>query len=973
MTREMYYVGVGASAGGLEALESFFNPMPDDTGLVFIVVQHLSPDFKSLMNELLARYTNMKIHVAEDGMVTEPDHVYLIPPGYNLSIFHGRLLLDRQDERNHLNLPIDIFFRSLALDQEKQAIGVILSGTGSDGTLGVRAIKESGGMIMVQSEASAKFDGMPRSSIATGLVDAILHPEQMAEELMNYVKSPSLQEKWSRNGTNDHQGGLDGLTRIGQIMRSHGGIDFSSYKDTTIIRRIDRRIKINRLHDLDDYIRFLKESGEERDVLQREFLIGVTAFFRDQDAFDVLLEKVIPKLDYKKGLIRVWSAACSTGEEVYSLAMLFHEYIQQHNLDCQVKLFATDVDERALELAGTGYYPDSLIADIDPDLVSRYFIKKEGGYQVTEAIRKMVVFAKHNILRDPPFSKLDLLVCRNLFIYLKSEHQRTILNSFYYSLKPNGYLFLGSSETLGELSEGFAAVDAKWKIYQYKAGYKPDIETGTLLPGYRAEAREVRQERDTDMRGSMKMESLLSEAMASISPPSLIIDRQDEIVHVVNDVSRFIRTQPGRFSNSYHTNMNKEQSLFVSNILRRLKHERQDVTITNVSNFTESDATLTLAGRIFQVRGEDYFLISFMEQKGAAHKGKTVDIDMSEEARERVEELEGELQLAREGLQATIEELETSNEELQSSNEELIASNEELQSTNEELQSVNEELYTVNAEHQMKIDELVKLNNDLNNLIRNTEVGALYLDQSLRIRKLTPVISEVTNILDSDIGRPISHISFIDGYPELIKNIEEVQDTLSPVERQLKLKNDLWYIIRIRPYRTEYNAAEGIIITLVNITGLKDEERKVRLAHDRLTHAMATGDMAWWEFHVPTGHIRYSERLATMMGYEPEEFPNDIQVWMRLIHPDDRAMVRSKMKAFQEGDDPILDRIYRIQRKDQSYAWFHDKADVIEWKKDGTPARIAGTAIDISRYKYLESELREMQEKDRSSQKGDGI
>lgn len=396
-----YYVGVGASAGGLEALEDFFRAMPDNTGLVFIVIQHLSPDYKSLMNELLSRYTNMDIYVAEDGMETKINSVYLIPPRKNLTIFHGKLYLEEQKRTNLLNLPIDIFFKSLAKDQEKKAIGVILSGTGSDGTLGIRAIKEAGGMVMVQEEATAKFDGMPRSSIATGLVDYILPPKVMAEELLNYICHPSPLDHLIRNKEVTDE--IDELTRIYIILRNYCGIDFSLYKEATIIRRLDRRIKINRINSLSEYIQIITESDREKEILQRELLIGVTAFFRDEEAYKSLKENVLPQIDYSKKAIRIWSAACSTGEEVYSLAMLFSEFLENAQIDCEIKIFATDVDSRALEIASIGYYPDSLVAEVEPELIAKYFIKKENGYQISDSIRKMIVFANHNILKAPPF------------------------------------------------------------------------------------------------------------------------------------------------------------------------------------------------------------------------------------------------------------------------------------------------------------------------------------------------------------------------------------------------------------------------------------------------------------------------------------------------------------------------------------------------------------------------------------------
>lgn len=462
-------VAVGASAGGLEALQEFFKNMPLKTGLAFVVIQHLSPDYKSLMDELLARETSIPIQIAEDGMEVLPDHIYLIPPRKNISIFHDKLFLENQEPKKRLNLPVDIFFRSLALDKGKNAIGVVLSGTGSDGTLGTRAIKEAGGMIMVQDEESAKFDGMPRNSIATGLVDYILPPGKMPEALVNFIKHPLVRENKSLES--DLQDNLDTLTKIILILRNYGGIDFSFYKDATILRRLERRLSINRYQTLEEYLDFLKDSDKEKETLQRELLIGVTRFFRDVEAFESLRSKVFSTWTGKHS-IRIWSAGCSTGEEVYSLAILLNEYLEQQGITADVKIFATDVDRNSIEYAGKGLYPDSVVADLDSILLTKYFIRKENGYQINDSIRKMIVFATHNLLKDSPFSRIDLLVCRNLFIYIRPEIQTKLLSMFYYSLNADGYLFLGNSETLGEMSEAFEYVDTKWKIYRLKGSYK---------------------------------------------------------------------------------------------------------------------------------------------------------------------------------------------------------------------------------------------------------------------------------------------------------------------------------------------------------------------------------------------------------------------------------------------------------------------------------------------------------------------
>lgn len=961
--KDNYYVGIGASAGGLEALEAFFKVMPTDTGLTFIVVQHLSPDFKSMMDELLARYTKMEILIAEDGMKTEPNKIYLIKPRTNLSIFKGKLYLQDQASRSHLNLPIDIFFRSLAEDKEKLAIGVILSGTGSDGTLGVRAIKESGGMVMVQDEQTAKFDGMPRSSIATGIVDYILPPHRMAEELLNYIKHPDLStmEKRFANKRSSEapEGETDELAKISMIMRKHSGIDFASYKENTMIRRIDRRVKINRLNNIDEYIGFLAKSQEERNILQRELLIGVTSFFRDPDAFASLEEKVLPEIDFEKKEIRAWSAGCSTGEEVYSLAILLHEYQKKIGSENDIKIFGTDVDVRALEIAGNGYYPESIISDIAPELVAKYFIKREEGYQVAESIRKMVVFAKHNILKDPPFSKLDLLSCRNLFIYLKNEYQQRVLTSFYYSLNPEGFLILGSSESIGDLSTAFKAVDIKWKIYQYKKGFKAPLNTTTLFRQNRAENKALDEQELVTSVNSMQLDRVISAAISSVLPPSIIIDSNDNLVQIINDVSPFIASQPGRFSNNFNSNMKREQALFVNNIIRRLKKSRQEMILSNISCFKSVKNTVSLQGKVFSIEDRDYFLISFIENKEADQKDEQVVLDVSEEVEHRVRTLESELQLAREGLQATIEELETSNEELQSSNEELIASNEELQSTNEELQSVNEELFTVNNEHQSKIDQLVKLNNDLNNLIKNTGIGALYLDSRLCIRKITSVVSEITNILETDIGRPINHLSSLESYPNMVQDINYVLDSLQNLEKEIVDKNGDSYLVRIRPYRTENNAVDGIILTFVDINNLKKEQADVSRQRKRLEYGMEIGKMAWWEFDMSTNHLEYSPQKMTLLGFDPQELTNDFQEILIQVHPQDRATVRESFANCINGQADSLDLEFRMRRKDGSYGWFHNSGKTITSDQDNTPQKMMGTIIDISNLKQLEEELQQ--------------
>ncbi len=871
-------IGIGASAGGLEALQDFFKAMPADTNLAFVVIQHLSPDYKSLMDELLARHTSIPISIIKDNITIEPNHIYLIPPRKSLSIFHNKLFLEDFNQKKGLNLPIDTFFRSLASDKENKAIGVILSGTGSDGTLGTRAIKEAGGMVMVQDETTAKFDGMPRSSIATGLVDFILPTHKMPEALLNYIQHPFI--KKSKASENILEKDLDSLTKITLILRDYSGIDFSYYKEKTVLRRLERRISINRFNSLDQYLIFLSESDGEKDILFRELLIGVTSFFRDPEAYKSLEENVLPNLDYnKQSGIRVWSAGCSTGEEVYSIAMLLLEYMNKNNIECDLKIFATDIDKHSLEVAGQGFYPESIVADIDPALLAKYFTRKENGYLIDQAVREVVVFATHNLLKDPPFSKLNLLVCRNLFIYLKPDMQQKILHMFYYALNSNGFLFMGGSESIGEMSDAVSLIDNKWKIYKCREGFKPPIDKDMPLPRTQLPEKESQQLYIRNNTAHLpKIDKLLDSAITKFLPPSIITDEQDNIIHIINDVSRFVKLQPGKLSFNLLNLMQKDLSLFVNNLLRRLKKDGEDVIFENISDIKGFDnERINLEGKQLKLDKLNYYIISFRidDLEKTKQKKKTTPMDMEAEVASRATELEKELQTTRENLQATVEELETSNEELQSSNEELIASNEELQSTNEELQSVNEELYTVNNEYQAKNQELTKLNNDLNNLLKNTAIGAMYLDRDLRIRKITPLVSKITNIRDKDIDRPISHIAVMENYPELMDDINSVMDNLNTIDKKINDKdgNKTW-LSRIRPYRTQYNSVEGIIATFIDITDLAKTEAELKQSREFLQTVLDSSPLAKTLVDA-NGNITYANKTAeSIFGISEDEILN---------------------------------------------------------------------------------------------------
>jgi two-component system, chemotaxis family, CheB/CheR fusion protein len=958
-----YIVGIGASAGGLEALQEFFKAAPNNTGLGFVVIQHLSPDYKSLMDELLARYTKLKIRKAEDGMLVEPNTIYLIPPRNNLTIFHGKLMLEDQGKRSGIILPIDIFFRSLAKDFGNKAIGVILSGTGSDGTLGTRAIKEAGGMVMVQDERTAKFDGMPRSSISTGLVDYVLPPRDMPEALLNYLKHPFI----DRAGNKELMiaGEEDNLTKVMMILRDFCGIDFSYYKENTIVRRIERRLSINRFERLEDYLKLLSASEKEKDILYRELLIGVTRFFRDEAAFDVIKNDVLPRIiEAGQKHLRIWSVACSTGEEVYSLAMIIKDYLDENNLNIEVKIFATDIDKHSLELAGQAFYPESIVSDVDQTLLAKYFVKRENGYQVSESLRKMAIFATHNVLNDPPFSKLDLIVCRNLFIYFKPDSQSRVLNIFQMALKPGGFLFMGSSESLGVYTESFSVVSSKHKIYTKKAGFKAGLQN-EITTGF-----SVRRNFDyddykngtTNMRKKENFSDLIVDA---ILPPSLLLDENLNIIQVINDINPYVQLRSGKFSQNLNSFISKELSIVVTSIFRRLKGKQEKVVFEGV-NIKNNERTFKADIKGSLIRRSDdtlLLLVSFIESKSEPAKSEVKElIKIEDQYKDQLIDLQNELQFTKENLQATVEELETSNEELQASNEELIASNEELQSTNEELQSVNEELYTVNSEYQNKIEELTQLNNDVNNLLKNTEIAALYLDRKMCIRKFTPGFAKVSKILDSDIGRPIAQLATASVYPDFMKDVQKVQETLQIIEKEVLDQNGLLYLLRIVPYRTDYQAVDGILVTMVNISMIQKERDYLKTANNRLHQALEMGNMAWWEWDVSTNQVEMHERKATMLGYTLNEFPKDVYEICKLIHPEDYGATMQSMKDHLQGKTKLYDAIYRIKTKTGSFKWYYDKGGIVQQTEEGKPAKVVGLVVDITKLKTLEEDLQHERE-----------
>jgi two-component system CheB/CheR fusion protein len=832
----LYVVGIGASAGGLEALEAFFDNVPKASGMAFVVVQHLSPDFKSFMDELLARHTDLPIHPVEDGMLVEPNHVYLIPPKKEMIVSGGRLLLSERDRQQELTLPIDVFFRSLAQDCGPRAVGVVLSGGGSDGSRGIRDVFQSGGLVIVQDPASAQFDGMPKSACDAGVAHWVVAPSEMPRILMEHATtSGPMSGPRSFAPVASAPSGLDAVY---QMLQQEFAIDFTHYKPSTVTRRIERRVQLARVTDINQYVARLKSCREELDVLYRDLLIGVTRFFRNQEAFDVLEHKVLPELmrrGPKDAPLRVWVAGCATGEEAYTLAILLAEMSAKYG-NRPVKIFATDVHRGSIETASRATYGEEAVAGVSPERLERWFQKRDGGWQLIPDLRQTVVFAAHNVIRDVPFTRMDLISCRNMLIYLQPAAQQKVLSLFHFALNRGGVVFLGPSESPGALIHDFEPVDRHWRIYRKYSDVRVPVETRFHM------AKTEPRVTPAVLGGTLARHSLTGllgtydVLLDELMPPSMLVTERGELVHTFAGASRFLRLRDGRQDLDVLDAVDSDLRLVLVGGLQRAKKEATAVVFKGVRIKAEGeDATYKVTIRRVASRGSaaGHVLISIEPMARAAHPvapTNETEIDMDLVSREQLSALEAELAYTKENLQAAIEELETSNEELQAANEELLASNEELQSTNEELQSVNEELYTVNAEHQRKIAELTEVTNDMDNLLSSTDIGTIFLDRQLKIRRFTSQVAESFTLLPQDIGRSIETFAYRLEHPELIDDLRSVLATGAPVERELRDSGGRTFFLRILPYRAK-GAVEGVVITLIDVSSLKSAEDA--LFHER--------------------------------------------------------------------------------------------------------------------------------------------
>ncbi|SEN95642.1 two-component system, chemotaxis family, CheB/CheR fusion protein [Mucilaginibacter gossypiicola] len=815
---DRYIVAIGASAGGLEAIHEFFDHMPENSGFTFVVIQHLSPDYKSLLAELVAKHTRMKVVEAANDEKLQRNCVYIMPTKKLMTIKGNQLKLVDKVKDKTPNTAIDTFFFSLAKEKRDKAVAIILSGTGTDGTKGIEAVKEAGGMVMVQEPASAKFDGMPNSAITSGNADFILPPAKMHLELHHFV-----QQKFAPELAPDQ---LDDnlMNELFQLVSQNSDQDFNLYKTPTILRRIARRMAAVEVTNIRDYVALLHQDAGEVTLLAKDFLIGVTKFFRDKAAFEVLAKDIIPELIRQKqegDLLKVWVCACSTGEEAYSVAVLINDCLMQAGKSLEVKVFATDVDEKSIEIAGRNIYPLAVAKEIPPALLKKYFVKDRKGYSVIPSIRKQIVFARHNVIKSPPFIKNDLVTCRNMLIYMNSLLQQKVVATFHYALNNGGFLFLGSSENAASIKEGITEISSKWKVYQksgtisYGLHHTYTAATPSLKVPEKKVAKLVSQVKTIE-------HDFLELVTEEFDAVAIFIDKSFTVRDTIGSYRRYLNLPEKKLDLNILNLVGRDVALLLNTAIRRAWKENKKTYLNKIRVKRESEEMfLQITVKPPVDNGSDArTLLMFTETQAepGTKEGIALPVMGTAQQQEHILEVEAELNETRANLQMAMEEMETTNEELQSSNEELLSANEELQSGNEEPQSLNEELHTLNTEHQVKIRELVELNDDLDNYFKSTDIGQIFIDAGMRIRKFNPAAVKIVNLIEADVGRPISHISSNIQYDQLVNDIHTVLSNERVVEKEVRVKDGKNYLMRIMPYIRKDKQRDGVVITFIDIS-----------------------------------------------------------------------------------------------------------------------------------------------------------
>lgn len=906
--KNLKIVGIGASASGLQALEAFFSSCPSDSGLSFVVVQHLSPDFKSMHSSLLARKTEMPVSVAEEATVIEPNHIYLIPGKKNIVLREDKLQLLNRAPAHEINLPIDIFFSSLAKEKKEEAVGIILSGTGSDGTRGAAAIKEAGGTVFVQNPEESGFTGMPLSVIQSGLADFVLNAGQIPAELASYFDYSNKKEK---------KGEARLIDRILEIIKSETKYDFTAYRKQTLSRRIVKRKNINKLEKLADYLAFLENNEKEQNILVNEFMIGVTRFFRDKGYFQTLNEKAIPNIIALKGkgeTIKLWAIGCVTGEEAYSLAILVKEGLKANEKNLDFKIFATDINIKAIEKASKGYFGLNIAADIEPQHLSKYFKREDKGFVVLPHLRKHVVFSIHDILYNPPFNKMDLISCRNLLIYFQDSAKEKTIKSILYALNVNGYLFLGSSESLGAFSRYFEVVDNRAKIFLKKMEYDSGSNAQDLF-STRIERLPAKKVPELTSELAVQFAKKLALVTHSVC---ICINESLQVLEVYGSL-RLIGSLPDEgFSTNLLKLLPKEFHIAIATAIRTLSKSSDEAeTVSKAIKFTshgKSHSARIIFSRFDQLAypHEKFFLLAInVEALPLSHLAPPAT-DAQTASNIEIQELQNLLEDTRESLQLTIEELESSNEEAQATNEELVSSNEELQSTNEELQSVNEELYTVNAELQEKNIQLLELNSDIENLINSSPTASLFLDGRLHIRRFTPSLRNIIDLWPSDLGRSITNFSLPDEH--FLTDIQSVAGHHKPHRKKIITTKGKWYLQEIHSYVSpdENHNNRGVVINYTDITDLNQAsseiEEKTKFLKDILR--LFPGNFFIYDLEEQRA-VFFNPSFGELLDYTPEEI-NEMgdKIIANLFSADDALTIHAHHQKMRKAKK---DEIYTLQ------------------------------------------------------------
>ncbi len=949
-------VGIGASAGGLEALELFLKNVPPRSGMAFVIVQHLDPTHKGIMPELLQRTTGMKVFQVKDRLKVRPDCVYAIPPNKNMSILRGVLyLLDPVAPRG-LRQPIDFFLRSLAEDRQELGVGVILSGMGSDGTMGLRAIKEKTGVVLVQDPATAKFDGMPRSAINAGLADFVAPAEDLPRMIADYFRHtplvkprPVLEDK-----------ALSALGKILTLLRAQTGHDFSLYKKSTLYRRIERRVGIHQIGNIAHYVRFLQENPKELDILFKELLIGVTSFFRDPEIWERLKTQAIPELLASRAdgrVLRAWVTGCSTGEEAFSLAIVFREALDKFRPkgNFSLQIFATDLDRDAIDKARQGLFAANIAGDVSPERLSRFFVKEGNSYRVGKEIREKIIFAPQNLVMDPPFTKLDILTCRNLIIYLEPELQKKLFPLFYYSLNRGGILVLGNAESVGGFTGLFAPLDGKSRIYRRiddSVQAEPVEFPVTFFPA--APDHQLRAQK-----ASVSLQSQVEQLLLQrFSPASVLANDKGDILYIRGRTGKYLEPAAGKANWNIYAMAREGLRNVLADAFQKALRQKPAVIRRNVKVETDGrvqavDLTVQAIEEPEALKGTVLIVFSDVETSPETKKvsGKVSGRPKPGSVRGiRAAELERELRQTREELRVAREEMQTSREDLKSINEELQSANEELQSTNEELstsaeemQSMNEELQTVNAELQSRVEDLTRASSDIKNLLDGTDIATVFLDNELHVRRFTARATGIIKLIQGDVGRPLADIMSNLLYPDLIEDAREVLRTLAFSEKQVTARDGNWFMVRILPYRTVENRIDGVVVTFNDITAAKTLEIELREKEFQLRQLTESLPHMFWSC-LPEGSCDYLSRQWIEYTGVPEAEQHGYG-WLRQIHPEDRERVKAEWGAAVASRTNFFSR-FRLRRKEGEYRTFSAQAVPIR-DANGTVMKWYGSGTEI--------------------------